>query len=72
MGHAALRKIDEDLGFVMWMGDLLNELVYPTLPVWDCQQALCIPGELGVKLKVKIDVPTMNPGLPKSLVAPAS
>ena len=52
--------MDEDLGFVGWLGELFREAGYRTLPALNCRQAV----SLIKKFKLHVDVIAVNEGLP--------
>jgi len=51
--------VDEDLGFVLWLGQLIKELGYLSLPASSCRQA----ASHIEKLNVSVSVAIVNPGL---------
>jgi hypothetical protein len=51
--------VDNDLGFVFWLGELLAEAGYPAVPALDCQQAVSHLKQFNVTVSVAI----VNPGL---------
>lgn len=51
--------VDDDLGFVWWLGDRFHEAGYRTVPALDARQASSIVKELNLK----IDVVVVNPAL---------
>ena len=52
--------VDEDLGFVLWLGKLLSEGGYNTVPGLSCQQALSHIRELNVLIDAVIVDPTLT------------
>jgi hypothetical protein len=56
----AVLIVDEDLGFLGWLGELLTEAGYRTLPALNCRQAV----SLIKKFKLTVDVIAVNEGLP--------
>ena len=56
----AVLIVDEDLGFLGWLGDLFNEAGYRALPALNCRQAL----SLIKRFKLDVDVLAVNEGLP--------
>lgn len=52
--------VDDDLGFVWWLGDLFNETGCRALPALACDQAV----SLIKALKVGVDLLVLNPQLP--------
>jgi len=52
--------VDDDLGFVCWLGDILAEAGYQALPASDSRQAAA----LVKNLHLQVDVVVVNPGLP--------
>jgi hypothetical protein len=56
----AVLIVDEDLGFVGWLGELFREAGYRTLPALNCRQAV----SLIKKFKLNVDVIAVNEGLP--------
>ena len=70
-GCALVLIIDQDLGFLMWLGELFTELGCQTVPALHCRHAL----ELAQRLEVPISTLVVNPDLPgaaktiKTLVA---
>ena len=70
-GCALVLIIDQDLGFLMWLGELFTELGCQTVPALHCRQAV----ELARQLQLPISTLVVNPDLPgaaktiKTLVA---
>lgn len=64
MGQAAsvptVLILDDDLGFVWWLGEIFRELGYDALPALGCRQALSLIKELDVS----VDLAILNPELP--------
>jgi hypothetical protein len=52
--------VDDDLGFVWWLGDIFNEAGCRALPALDCGGAVVVAKRLGVEP----DVIILNPSLP--------
>lgn len=52
--------VDEDLGFVWWLGDLFTEAGCRALPALSCEQAI----SLMKNLNLGIDLLVVNPQLP--------
>jgi DNA-binding NtrC family response regulator len=52
--------VDNDLGFVWWLGEVFTEVGCRTLPALSCEQALALIRSLGVG----IDLLVVNPQLP--------
>ncbi len=52
--------VDDDLGFVWWLGEMFTEAGCRALPALDVEQAASLMG----RLKVGIDVIVVNPELP--------
>jgi hypothetical protein len=52
--------VDEDLGFVSWLGELFCEAGYRALPALNCRQAV----SLIKKLDLDVDVLAVDEGLP--------
>jgi DNA-binding NtrC family response regulator len=52
--------VDNDLGFVWWLGEVFTEAGCRTLPALSCEQALALIKNLGVG----IDLLVVNPQLP--------
>ena len=52
--------VDNDLGFVWWLGEVFTEAGCRTLPALSCEQALA----LIKSLNVRIDLLVVNPQLP--------
>jgi len=59
-GPPSVLIVDEDLGFVGWLGELFNEVGYRALPALNCRQAI----SLIKKFKLDVDVLAVNAGLP--------
>ena len=51
--------VDDDLGFVFWLGELLAEAGYSAVPALDCQQAVSHLKQFHVTVSAVI----VNPGL---------
>jgi DNA-binding NtrC family response regulator len=52
--------VDDDLGFVWWLGEIFTEVGCRSLPALSCEQAV----SLMKKLNVGIDLLVLNPQLP--------
>jgi DNA-binding NtrC family response regulator len=52
--------VDDDLGFVWWLGELLHEAGYGAIPATRAVDAI----PLVKSLKIKIDLAFVNPSLP--------
>jgi hypothetical protein len=59
-GFPLVLIVDDDLGFVMWLGEVFNELGCQPVPALHCREAL----ELAEHLKLPITSVVINPGLP--------
>ena len=55
--------VDDDLGFVWWLGEIFTELGCLALPALSCEQAV----SLTKALNVGIDLLVLNPRLPGAL-----
>jgi DNA-binding NtrC family response regulator len=51
--------VDDDVGFILWLGEMLTESGYQAVPALNCRQALT----LVKKLSVRVDVLVVNPEL---------
>jgi len=51
--------VDDDLGFVMWLGEIFTELGWNTVPASDCQDAVSRVG----LLDLDVDLIVVNPAL---------
>jgi two-component SAPR family response regulator len=51
--------VDEDLGFIFWLGDILDEAGCESIPALNSQQAISLVREL----KTEIDLLIVNPTL---------
>jgi hypothetical protein len=51
--------VDDDLGFLLWLGEMLTESGYQAVPALQCRQALT----LVKKLALPIDLLVLNPEL---------
>jgi DNA-binding NtrC family response regulator len=51
--------VDDDVGFIMWLGEMITESGYQAVPALQCRQALT----LVKKLALRIDVLVVNPEL---------
>ena len=52
--------VDEDLGFLGWLGDLFNEAGYRAVPALNCEQAVSLIN----RFKLDVDVVAVNDELP--------
>jgi DNA-binding response OmpR family regulator len=52
--------VDENLGFIFWLGDIVTEAGYICIPALNSMQAISLVREL----KVEIDLLIVNPALP--------
>ena len=52
--------VDEDLGFLSWLGDLFTEAGYRTLPALNCRQAVSMLR----KFSMDIDIVAINERMP--------
>lgn len=52
--------VDQDLGFVFWLGQIFTELSCHTVPALDCKQAVSVTRTLNLA----IDLVVVNPRLP--------
>ena len=59
-GGPAVLIVDQDLGFVFWLGEILIEAGCSVVPALDCTEAVSITE----KLDLTVDVVIMDPGLP--------
>lgn len=59
-GPPSVLIVDEDLGFLGWLGELFSQAGYRALPALNCRQAV----SLIKKFKVDIDVLAVDEGLP--------
>ena len=51
--------VDDDVGFIIWLGEMLTESGYQAIPALHCRQALT----LVKKLALRVDVLVVNPEL---------
>jgi CheY-like chemotaxis protein len=51
--------VDDDVGFILWLGEMLTETGYQAIPALHCRQALT----LVKKLALRVDVLVVNPKL---------
>ena len=51
--------VDDDVGFILWLGEMLTESGYQAIPALHCRQALT----LVKKLALRVDVLVVNPEL---------
>lgn len=59
-GPPSVLIVDEDLGFIGWLGELFNEAGYRALPALSCRQAI----SLIKRFKLDVDVLAVNEELP--------
>jgi DNA-binding response OmpR family regulator len=59
-GSPLVLIIDDDLGFLMWLGEVFTELGCQTVPALHCRQAR----SLAKRLKMAITTLVVNPELP--------
>jgi len=52
--------VDDDVGFILWLGEMFNESGYQAFPALHCREALA----LAKKLALRVDVLVVNPALP--------
>ena len=52
--------VDRDLGFLMWLGEVFNELGWQAFPALHCRQALV----LAKRSEFPVTLLVINPGLP--------
>ena len=57
--HTAL-IVEEDVGFLLWLGQLLTDAGYRTIPASSCRQAAIFARTIGVPLQLAV----VNTGLP--------
>src|SRR5258708_6666649 len=60
LGGPTILIVDDDLGFVCWLGEIVTEAGYQAVPALDSLQAAALVNELNLQ----IDLVVMNPGLP--------
>jgi DNA-binding NtrC family response regulator len=58
-GYPTALIVDDDVGFILWLGEMLTETGYQTVPALQCRQALT----LVKKLDLRVDVLVVNPEL---------
>ena len=46
LGGVTVLIVDEDVGFVFWLGEILTKLGCRAVPALDCTQAVAITGAL--------------------------
>jgi DNA-binding NtrC family response regulator len=51
--------VDDDIGFVLWLGEMLNESGYQAIPALNSRQAMTLVKDL----KLQVDVLVVNPKL---------
>jgi len=59
-GPPSVLIVDEDLGFVGWLGELFSQAGYRALPALSCRQAI----SLIKRFKLDVDVLAVNQDLP--------
>jgi DNA-binding NtrC family response regulator len=59
-GATTVWIVDDDLGFVWWLGEIFTEAGCRALPALSCEEAVSLIG----KLSLRIDVLVLNPQLP--------
>jgi len=59
-GPPTVLIVDEDVGFIWWLGEILNEVGYQTVPALSAQQAVALFEETGFVAELVV----VNPGLP--------
>jgi hypothetical protein len=52
--------VDDDVGFILWLGEMITESGYQAVPALECRQAMT----LVKKLALRVDVLVVNPKLP--------
>ena len=52
--------VDDDVAFILWLGEMFNESGYRAFPALHCQEALT----LAKKFALRVDVLVVNPALP--------
>jgi len=57
--------VDDDVGFILWLGEMLTETGYQAIPALQCRQAMT----LVKKLALRVDVLVVNPKLPGAVRA---
>lgn len=62
MGSNAVVIVDDDLGFMLWLGDLLKEAGYQAVPAFSCLEAFSHVQQCNVSVGVIIVNPTL-PGV---------
>ncbi len=60
LGGVTVLIVDQDVGFVFWLGQIFTELGCQAVPALDCTQAVSITSALNLK----IDLVVVNPRLP--------
>ena len=60
IGGPAVLIVDNDLGFVWWLGDIFHEVGYRPVPAMNAQQAASLVAELNVVVSIAV----VNPALP--------
>jgi len=51
--------VDDDVGFILWLGEMFNESGYQAFPALHCREALT----LAKKFALRVDVLVLNPEL---------
>jgi DNA-binding NtrC family response regulator len=59
-GFPVVLIVDDDMGFVMWLGEVFTEVGCQTLPALRCRQGLL----LAKQFDLRIDALVLNPKLP--------
>ena len=57
--------VDDDVGFILWLGEMLTETGYQAVPALHLRQAMT----LVKKLALRVDVLVVNPKLPGAMQA---
>jgi hypothetical protein len=52
--------VDDDVGFILWLGEMITASGYQAVPALECRQAMT----LVKKLALRVDVLVVNPKLP--------
>ncbi len=59
IGSPVALIVDDDVGFILWLGEMLTASGYQAIPALDCREALT----LAKKLDLQVDVLVVNPEL---------
>jgi hypothetical protein len=59
-GSTLVLIIDEDLGFLMWLGELFAELGCQALPALNCRQGLALAKQLKLPITILIASPELR------------